>query len=243
MNWSKVKTIAIIAFLIINIYLVFRLYSQIPMTSIIPDTQIKKAIAILNKNGIAIKCKIPNEIYSVSKLNVMVESSFQDIIKKLFGNRIDKYKNEYQSSLYYIKIENGVLHLTSTYDINPFELLEINQNNYYKDPILNQYIQIYKGIFLFDGKMIVSKKDNGVQITFSKIKPLTFELDKKRTISSTEAIFNLLNQSKNIKTIQDIKFGYYQKDLNIIKGEALPVWRIIADNQVFYINAFSGWLE
>lgn len=89
---------------------------------------------------------------------------------------------------------------------------------------------------------VIKQKDNTLYI-FSKINPKRFEIKRTRAISALEAVFNLLNQQKGIKEIQNIKFGFYLKDFNVIQGQAIPVWRIVADGNVYYINGFTGMLE
>ncbi|MGB9809142.1 MAG: two-component system regulatory protein YycI, partial [Caldanaerobacter sp.] len=43
--------------------------------------------------------------------------------------------------------------------------------------------------------------------------------------------------------IEDVKLGYYFNWPNAVKGEAVPVWRVITNKGTYYINAYTGNLE
>lgn len=242
MNWARIKNIAILVFVLINLFLIIKYLNLFPKDEYLSDKQIQTAKNILAQNNISVKCSIDRKIYYVSKLNVSTESIYDAIINKLFGKRVDKYQNEFESSIYHLKIVNQTLFLESKYYQDPFELFDLSKSDYKKD-FNNTYIQIYKGYPIFDSKLEIKKEKEWTLYTFTKVIPHGFEIKKNRAISSLEAIFNLLNQKKGIKKIENIKFGFYLKDFNIIQGQAVPAWRIVADGEVFYINAFTGMLE
>ncbi len=242
MNWSKVKTIAIVVFAVLVLFLTVKYLNLLPKEESLTDKQIKTAQNILVQNSIKLSCTIDKKIYYVSKLNVKTESAYDNVLTKLFGKRVDKYQKEFESSIYHLKIINQTLFLESKYSQDPFELFDINKSDYIRD-YDGSYIQVYKGYPIFDGKLKIQKQKNTTLYIFTKVIPQGFELKRSRAISALEAIFNLLNQQKNIKEIQNIKFGYYLKDFNVIQGQAVPVWRIVADGEVYYINGFTGMLE
>lgn len=244
MNWNKFKTIVIIAFILINIFLLTKYLNVFKKTEYLNNAQVNTAINILKQNNIELKCGIPKEIHWVSNLNVLVETEYSDQIKRLFGNRVDRYKKEYVSGVYHIKVDGSKLFLSSVYSQDPFELLGIDKSIYIKDYFENKYLQVYNGYTIFDGILEVYEKNGQMEIMFVKINPQSFEKRKKRGLSSLEAIFSLLNQQKGISEINSIMFGYYQKDYNVLKGQAIPVWRIIVNKDTtYYINAFTGSLE
>ncbi|WAM31511.1 two-component system regulatory protein YycI [Caldicellulosiruptor naganoensis] len=242
MNWSKVKTIAIGVFSVLVLFLVVKYLNLLPKEEFLSDKQIQTAQNILAQNSIKLSCAIDKRIYYVSKLNVKTESAYDSILTKLFGKRVDKYQNEFESSIYHLKIINQTLFLESKYNQDPFELFDLNKSDYIKD-YDGSYIQVYKGYPIFDSKLKIQKQNDKILYIFTKVIPQGFEIKRNRAISALEAIFNLLNQQKNVKEIQNIKFGFYLKDFNVIQGQAVPVWRIVADGEVYYINGFTGMLE
>uniref|UniRef100_A0A7C5Z8B8 Uncharacterized protein n=1 Tax=Caldicellulosiruptor owensensis TaxID=55205 RepID=A0A7C5Z8B8_9FIRM len=242
MNWAKVKTTAIVVFLLIFIFLVIKYLNLFPKEETLTDQQINMTKNILSQNSIKLSCNIDRKIYYVSKLGVVVESKYDNIVTKLFGKRVDRYQNEFESSIYHLKIVNQTLFLESRYYQDPFDLFDIKRSDYTKD-FDGSYIQVYRGYPIFDGRLIIKKQKDSIIYIFAKVNPKSFEVKRSRAISALEAIFNLLNQQKGIKEIQNIKFGFYLKDFNVIRGQAIPVWRIVADGNVYYINGFTGMLE
>ncbi len=74
LNWSKAKTILIIAFLITNMMLAVVLFSQENQeVSTIKESFIQDVIEILRKKGIYVDAEIPNEIPSLNTLTVKYE--------------------------------------------------------------------------------------------------------------------------------------------------------------------------
>jgi regulatory protein YycI of two-component signal transduction system YycFG len=242
MNWSRVKTIAILVFVLIFVFLVIKYLNLFPKEEYLTKQQVDIAKSILLQNSIKLLCDVDRRIYYVSKLSVTTENKYDSIVTKLFGKRVDRYQNEFESSIYHLKIVNQTLFLESKYYQDPFELFDIKKGDYIKD-YDGSFIQVFRGYPIFDGRLkVIKQKDNTLYI-FSKINPKRFEIKRTRAISALEAVFNLLNQQKGIKEIQNIKFGFYLKDFNVIQGQAIPVWRIIADGNVYYINGFTGMLE
>lgn len=242
MNWARAKTIAIVVFSLILIFLVIKYLNLFPKEGLLTAEQINMAKNILSQNSIKLSCSIDRKIYYVSKLGVTTESRYDSIVTKLFGKRVDRYQNEFESSIYHLKIVNQTLFLESKYYQDPFELFEIKKSDYIKD-YDGSFIQVYRGYPIFDGKLIIKKQKNNTLYIFTKINPRRFEIKRTRVISALEAIFNLLNQQRGIKDIQNVRFGFYLKDFNVIQGQAIPVWRIVADSNVYYINGFTGMLE
>ncbi|WAM36314.1 hypothetical protein [Caldicellulosiruptor acetigenus] len=242
MNWAKAKTTAIVVFLLIFVFLVIKYLNLFPKEESLTAEQINMAKSILSQNSIKLSCPIDRKIYYVSKLGVAVESRYDNIVTKLFGKRVDRYQNEFESSIYHLKIINQTLFLESKYYQDPFELFDIKRSDYIKD-YDGSYIQVYRGYPIFDGRLTIKKQGNNTLYIFTKVNPRRFEIKRSRAISALEAIFNLLNQQRGIKEIQNIRFGFYLKDFNVIQGQAIPVWRIVADGNVYYINGFTGMLE
>ncbi|MFA5576739.1 MAG: hypothetical protein WCZ27_02345 [Tissierellaceae bacterium] len=75
MDWSKAKTILIVAFIITNILLGYVLLSGERQTeTTIKDSFVEDVIGILDKKGIEVKGKIPREIPSLNTLTVEFEN-------------------------------------------------------------------------------------------------------------------------------------------------------------------------
>lgn len=95
--------------------------------------------------------------------------------------------------------------------------------------------------YLMESSKYRSKKYNSLYL--HKGYSTGFWIQKKQGNLSVRGYLQSLEPAKNIKEIQNVKFGYYLKDFNVIQGQAVPVWRIVADGEVYYINGFTGMLE
>lgn len=106
MNWSRVKTIAILVFVLIFVFLVIRYLNLFPKEEYLTKQQVDIAKSILLQNSIKLLCDVDRRIYYVSKLSVTTENKYDSIVTKLFGKRVDRYQNEFESSIYHLKIVN-----------------------------------------------------------------------------------------------------------------------------------------
>jgi len=81
--------------------------------------------------------------------------------------------------------------------------------------------------------------------------PLSAEWDwkykgRRREILSLASIISLFLRDTDLRdaTITDISLGYYpeldQISESILEGEAIPVWRIIAGEDIYLYNAYVG---
>lgn len=67
-----------------------------------------------------------------------------------------------------------------------------------------------------------------------------------RVISAAEALSNLayeLGPANEPQTIKKIDLGYYSGEYDAEKWEIPPVWRIMINEQHYFVNAFTGNLE
>lgn len=89
MNWSKAKTILIIAFLITNVALALILFSQENQeVSTIKESFIQDVVDILAKKNIYLNTEIPNEIPSLNTLTVKYEIlEDTDVNKRFFDGQ------------------------------------------------------------------------------------------------------------------------------------------------------------
>lgn len=87
MNWSKAKTILIIAFLVTNLVLATVLYSERNQeVTTIKDGFIEDVIDLLEKKNISIDTEIPDEIPSLNTLTVKYEILDRIDVNKRFFN-------------------------------------------------------------------------------------------------------------------------------------------------------------
>lgn len=73
-----------------------------------------------------------------------------------------------------------------------------------------------------------------------------FPAKEIQVISAVEALGNLvfeIGPASESAVVSRVELGYYSGEYEAEKWEMPPVWRIIVDDQPYYINAFTGNLE
>lgn len=87
MDWSKAKTILIIAFIITNLILIYALYSNVTVDEpTIKEDFIQDAINLLSNKNIKLNCEIPKEIPALSMITVEYEKREVADLNKAFFN-------------------------------------------------------------------------------------------------------------------------------------------------------------
>jgi regulatory protein YycI of two-component signal transduction system YycFG len=116
------------------------------------------------------------------------------------------------------------------------------------DRILHYY-QIIDDVAIFTGQLKVIIVENRVRsVEIYWVDPAEDNPGREmEVISAIEALSNLvrdLGPSDEPQSITSITLGYFSGEIDAEKWEISPVWRIMIQNeQVYYINAFTGNLE
>ncbi|MEJ8552772.1 two-component system regulatory protein YycI [Tepidibacter sp. Z1-5] len=252
MDWSKSKTILIIAFILTNIVLGYNLYINVfryDSQDIFSDSSINNLNKLLSTKNISINTQIPKEIPSLSTLSIKYEDLSKSDLDAVFKG----------SGLY--KIQNKHIMYNGKSDINDFDINEctsftkkflkkynFDDDTYLKSTINKQdcieiiYTGKYKDYFLEDSYMKFVFYDNK-DFLFERlwIVPIEEKKQKKRVISSVEAIMSAYSQMPKDSVINEIRLGYYfeSNNMDIEQGDIGPVWRLKVNNEYIYIKAFD----
>lgn len=89
LNWSKAKSILIIAFILTNVFLAANLLSEENKElSTVKDSFVEDVLEILGRKNISVDAEIPDELPSLNMLNVKYEiTDYYNINNKYFGGR------------------------------------------------------------------------------------------------------------------------------------------------------------
>ena len=267
MNVSKVKTILIIALVIINIFLLF-IDSPDYNTKVNID---KELISALNQKNVKVDNIEFNFPSNIKKIFLSYENYLSDdIIKKMLGNNYMQKNNLFLNDSYYLDLENkhqlifskrGVSlseNTTSVKDAKEIGKEFLKKKNFYledldiqkvvkeKEFISIYYDQYYKNRFLEDSSMIL-KVANGEVILFKRkwFKVESGDFHKNEIIPLERIIYKFIKEyqkEKEIKTIEKIELGYILEDnifvQNIQSGEGFPYYRFkFDDGKYYYIEA------
>lgn len=123
MDWSKAKTILIIAFVVTNIFLGYVLLTnERQVETTIKESFVEDVIQILARKNITVGTEIPRDIPSLNTLMVEYETVEPSMVNKHFFNGEGKIENKGSGI---IEISYGNEHITIT---NNKTLLYINDN-------------------------------------------------------------------------------------------------------------------
>lgn len=112
MDWSKAKTILIVIFLILNIFLIINIAGKESRVTVISQKDILEIQTILKNNGILLEASLPNEIKPKALLKVEdIVYDENNMVNKFIGENSVKSTNE-----------------NSTVYIKDSKMLEINKN-------------------------------------------------------------------------------------------------------------------
>lgn len=115
-----------------------------------------------------------------------------------------------------------------------------------KNGIMVNYYEKVNGYSFFNNYFTVSfNKDGSREISFSYRVPVKQNGEKNDVLASDEAVFALINSIKENRKgeksiIQDVALGYYKKDNTSEEESVQPYYKIVADGNIYYVNACSG---
>ncbi|WP_025027554.1 two-component system regulatory protein YycI [Caldalkalibacillus mannanilyticus] len=251
MNWSRIKTIFILAFLILNSFLGYQLWEK--QTKKIEMAQVYESSMdeLLLLKHITLATELSVEQTQMSQLNTQFAIySLQEL---------------YHVSKQNILIENEQLHAQL---MEPYPLAEpfdpyLFQQNFMKGHVLNgeQYV--------FDRKtpteIVYLQKIQDYPIFLSTVK---FSIEDQRVVEYKQVYHEVVNKGTEQpvissfttiralldhqvippnSTIQRVTLGYYGQIYEIESQVLTPVWRVLIEHEgkqiTYYVNAFTGALE
>lgn len=239
MDWSRAKTILIVIFLVLNIFLIYNLAADESKVVTISQKDIIDVQTILKRSNIELKAQVPNKIKSKSFLKVedapnmkfTINNEPKDNVKGFNQKKIEKYVETYLKSKdifpEYAQVSNF------TKDNNGYEI---------------KYKQVFRDNEIFRSYMNIKLSEKGVtSIESHWFNPVGFIDDVKDIKTPLEALLVFAKDAGGeVKiTIDDISLGYYlSDDIQNASVSAVPVWRIKAsDGSIYYYNAYEGYLE
>lgn len=240
MDWSRAKTILIITFVILNLFLIAKIQETLQRkwtyleANQISDKQISQ---LLKDNHI--------------KLNFLPPEQGQIEEMSLWKSTITKYDQtqwKLDSRGYYVKSFTPPIPVKDLKHLE--QLLQEHVPNfgeYQLDPSFSPknlsgkwiYLQrIDKGKLLFDGKLeVILENKRLLQIRIRHFDAIPSQIPVQNIPPFNNALFNLISEKK-IKnaTIQSAILGYRFRTNND-SSILVPVWRFQVNNHYYYVNA------
>lgn len=259
MEWSKIKTILICIFVVVNAFLFTVYFKSIYVDTTLDDDVIENTITILKENNIIIEkndvpknhinakvCNVENTYNSVSALldNARLISKENGIgylnpdSTNMRGNTFTCVVNED------IKTSNPVKYAKK--QIKKTGLLE---NTEYSVRNKNDYVYFYlkfEDKIFYDSYIRVSVNENGIQEIHGHnwLGDTITEGGLAETVSPAQILIDFATKtgSKEKKTVASVKSGYYIGNRDeTVRVTAFPVWEIVlTDGKTYYYDMRNG---
>ena len=174
MNWSRAKTILIIVFLIVDIFLFYQTYTVEIGNKIVTDKRsIDQVVEYLGKQDIKIKCSIPTKSISSSLLTVKYKyfdksdalNIFFDSMENVDFNQDDN-KFLMENDVVYLEIKNNgeILYTNRNANLGEKEVIDEIQSLKNAEKFLRKLNIIDNEIFVLDKTI----EDNYVKLKYSQ---------------------------------------------------------------------------
>lgn len=120
--------------------------------------------------------------------------------------------------------------------------------NWFEEDVVSFY-QEFEGVPIYGSYINLNfKAGKVVEINYYWLEPLEFKKESPLVISATQALLSFLEaQGRAVsgeRDITDVSLGYYTKEYDAHKWDAVPVWRVVLSNgKKVYVNAYNGEIE
>ncbi|GAB1477363.1 hypothetical protein MASR2M70_22010 [Bacillota bacterium] len=243
MDWTKAKTILIIALLVTNIFLI--LIYTIMKTEEKPTEEAIHAetIALLEEKRIYVKGDLPTDHFKMAVLIVEYDNVDRETIDRMISEQ-GPFDVEYKSRETHIKIAENFLKGAGLWDTG----IVFNKIEQSGAKTVVSYRNEFEGIPVEESYINCVIEDGLVSdVERFWLKPVGFGKSKKATISASAALIDLM-RSKNAGeaiSVEKMEIVYWL-DTSAYGGEtaisdtALPAWKITYNGgQVKHVRAYN----
>lgn len=243
MDWTKAKTILILALLVTNLFLLGT-YAFIQVKDATQEENIQiETLALLEAKNISVKIQLPLKHSKMPVLNVKYDRLDPALLKQQLWDQVPLDENH--------RSRESILQMTEDF-INS---CRIGGSNVVLDRLEQQgqttiitYKNVYEGMLIEDSYIICTVEDGQIiELERYWLKPLEFGRTKKETISASAALINFMSEKKQTDSImvEDMKMVYWLDSSDYgaettISDTAFPAWKITYnDGQIKYVPAYA----
>jgi hypothetical protein len=264
MDWARAKNILIVAFIILNIFLLTTiLYTNYNLR--FQSDYTRYALNYLKSRNVKIECDIPDIGNKAGIIGYdIIEPDLGKLIKLVFGNKAEKTVENnsiiYEQGKKKIIFQEGMLTIIDTPDnykslITDSEKFNKKIYGYLKTVGIGQkelsihreyapdgkreaaFFIKYKGALLFDKTVTAEINENGLMTVSLPVMQIK-ETNIPEEIISIYQIIVMSNLEQG-SVLKSVDFGY--KQINSDDVFDTPVWRIATDNNTpIFFNAYTG---
>lgn len=233
MEWSRAKTILIMAFLALNILLGYQLWIgkiELEKTTINSEETTREIQQLMTNKDIRLEASVSEEAPKLQDISIRFDSAFDsqrviEVEKPFYSNNL--YKASEKSKLQQIphfseyQLDEGVSS-SEVYVLhqlyNGYPMFEVNLKLLAKHGLIEGYRQSFAGIIQNPEKK------------------------EQKVLSGMTAIGSLVeNYLPRGSVITDVRLGYHGQIFNSETQVLAPSWRIVTrKGDVFYVHAITG---
>lgn len=254
MDWSRTKTIFIVTFLMLNIFLTWQLIetNNANQISMITEATIQER---LKQNNVTIDVELPEEelpgLHVIGKNVPLPDMSIPLLENQNAEILDDRVIFSVLDEPFVINREQFSTDLTAFLSTYIFKGNEYRYGRYDAETMQIFLYQTYEGktAYTFGDEPLVLQLDDSQRIVSYQQSYFEFEeLEgrEREMLSSLKAIEVLLNDQLigMNDTITNIEFGYYS--FFSIQGDAqvfAPMWKVIVGEETYLVNAIEGSVQ
>jgi hypothetical protein len=242
MDWTKAKTILIVALLATNIILI-AVYGHLAPASNTTDQELEtETIALLADKGIYIKGSLPLKHNNMPVLSVEYDRLDPNLLQEQLWDQIPIDEND-RSRQSMLELANHFLEkcgvLTDT-----VELESVNQTG---TTTTVTYRNVYQEILVEDS-YIICTIEGGQVVKMDRYwaKPVEFGRTKRATISPSAALISIVSEKHELGSVmvEKVEMVYWLDPTNYggentVSDTAFPAWKITYnDGQVIHVPAY-----
>ncbi|WP_042352928.1 two-component system regulatory protein YycI [Bacillus massiliigorillae] len=251
MDWSKTKTIFIVVFLVLNMFLLYQYIQKRSSNGleVIAESTIEDK---LKENEITYKT-LPKQPNKEQYLSAKSKLFSDEELKKLKNQRVQKEKNQQIYASEFKPLQLGEkIHSEALDSFVKENVLHGDQYRFWKvDEIGNViiYYQTYKGKMIFNNssaklELKMDDKRQVISYTQTYLDDIDEQFNEKDdvipAIKAIETLFNKGSIQPN-NEITNVELGY----INILQDTAshilTPIWHVEINNEDdFFVNALDG---
>ncbi len=256
MNWYRIKTVLILLFAGINIFLATLLCAAHFKMARQEKAKIESAVKVLSESGIRVSCDVP---YKTERLRVLTlenpKAEPEALAKAVLGGKATRLGDSYRRDGKVLTLlESGFLYDSGEESVSP-EKKSISQMKNALS-VLGFNMTYAKGS-LSDGAVTFTQKMDGVSMfdfylkaypsasgQIARLEGVWAEImhtegERQRTLGAADALLAFL-QAGNQSEIVRVECGYavLSKEKGYRTADAVPVWAIeTIDGKVHYFDA------
>lgn len=247
MNWSRTKSIFIVAFLVLNVFLGYQLWEKRTGNYEVANITENSVEDLLTIWDIEIDVELSNDQPEMSQLSAQFLMNVDQLeINGQLDLRVDEHQIIVRLSppvlwsegqdiqpLYEEKLQHLVLYGEQ------YQFDRVTDTNLIFLQQVNNY-PVFVGRLQFDRS--AEKIEGYKQVYYHVVNSGT----PQPVISSFSSLRSLIDNQliEPGSTVRDVQLGYYGQVYEVEIQVLTPVWRVIVDEQeqtkVFYVNAITG---